>query len=649
MKSEYIDRATYSPDDNKLRLYPSARLPKELYDQVRAAGFIFAPKQDLFVAPMWTPARADLAEQLAGEIEDDDVSLVERAEGRADRFEGYADRREGEAASAAAQVSRLADNIPFGQPILVGHHSERRARRDQEKIRDGMARAVRLWETSKYWESRAAGAMASAKYKERPDVRARRIKSIEADKRKREKSRQENADFLQLWENPSKELTLERAVAIANRDYISRKFSLAEYPRPADASQYEGDMSLYSALTGRIINAEQARAIAVRCHQLWLANCERWIQHYDFRLAYEKAMLADTGGEPADKWAHIVVGGRVLARGEWVTVMRVTRRNGRLLSVTTNSKYVSVRAADKIQAYEPPAPGEGEKLQAAMKRPPLCNYPGDGFLHMTAAEYEAGLPRFSGFDKIGLIRASASFAAHRVRQTRKPGGQYFETVAVFLTDQKTKEPPASVDAVLPDVEQPRQDINELPRRGEDPQPTVFDAMRESLRAGVSVIVAPQLFPTPPELAARMIEAADIAADHRVLEPSAGTGNLLKAIGDAPDKVAVEINGDLVRALTHCGVSGLHIHHEDFLKCNGNLGLFDRVVMNPPFESGADIDHIKHALHFLKDGGRLVALCANGPRQARELMPLADTWEDLPAGSFKAAGTNVNVAFLIINK
>ena len=45
--------ATYSPEDNKLRLYSTSRLDAELYARVKEAGFIFAPKQDLFVAPMW--------------------------------------------------------------------------------------------------------------------------------------------------------------------------------------------------------------------------------------------------------------------------------------------------------------------------------------------------------------------------------------------------------------------------------------------------------------------------------------------------------------------------------------------------------------------------------------------------------------------
>lgn len=34
--------ATYSPEDNKLRLYSVSRLPRDLYDRVKAAGFRWA-------------------------------------------------------------------------------------------------------------------------------------------------------------------------------------------------------------------------------------------------------------------------------------------------------------------------------------------------------------------------------------------------------------------------------------------------------------------------------------------------------------------------------------------------------------------------------------------------------------------------------
>src|SRR6202790_2811076 len=181
--------ATYSPEDNKLRLYPLSRLPKELYERVRAAGFIWAPKQGLFVAPAWTPAREDLLIELCGEIGDEDTTLVDRAEERAERFEDYSEKREADAHRARDAVDAIAENIPLGQPILVGHHSERHARKDAERIENSMRRAVKMWETSQYWLDRAQGALSHAKYKEKPAVRARRIKTIEADKRKRERTK----------------------------------------------------------------------------------------------------------------------------------------------------------------------------------------------------------------------------------------------------------------------------------------------------------------------------------------------------------------------------------------------------------------------------------------------------------------------------
>ena len=66
---------TYSPEDNKLRLYSSLHPDAETYARVKAEGFKFAPKQDLFVAPMWTPSRVDLLLELCGEIDDEDTAL----------------------------------------------------------------------------------------------------------------------------------------------------------------------------------------------------------------------------------------------------------------------------------------------------------------------------------------------------------------------------------------------------------------------------------------------------------------------------------------------------------------------------------------------------------------------------------------------
>lgn len=239
--------ATYDPADNKLRLYCVSRLSQATYERVKAAGFRWAGAQKLWVAPAWTPGREDLLTELCGEIGDEDTSLVDRAEERADRFQDYSHNRQREADQAHAAVERICDGIPLGQPILVGHHSERHARKDQERIHNGMRKAIDCWKTSEYWKDRAQGALGHARYKELPAVRARRIKTIEADKRKMERSRDEGQRFIEAWSKPQTQIS---AKGIANFDHVSACFTLEKYPRELPASQYEGSMSLHSASTG---------------------------------------------------------------------------------------------------------------------------------------------------------------------------------------------------------------------------------------------------------------------------------------------------------------------------------------------------------------------------------------------------------------
>jgi 16S rRNA A1518/A1519 N6-dimethyltransferase RsmA/KsgA/DIM1 with predicted DNA glycosylase/AP lyase activity len=116
-------------------------------------------------------------------------------------------------------------------------------------------------------------------------------------------------------------------------------------------------------------------------------------------------------------------------------------------------------------------------------------------------------------------------------------------------------------------------------------------LAESLRAGVKEVSAPQLFATPSDAAARVATLADIRPGHSVLEPCAGTGGLLDAIGTRPGIVAVEVNYYLAERL-RTRYPFAAVHCDDFLALNGELAQFDRIVMNPPLERGADIGHLR---------------------------------------------------------
>ena len=72
-------------------------------------------------------------------------------------------------------------------------------------------------------------------------------------------------------------------------------------------------------------------------------------------------------------------------------------------------------------------------------------------------------------------------------------------------------------------------------------------------------------------------------------------------------------------------------------------------MNPPFHMRADIAHILHALQFLCPGGTLAALCLDTYHREHALKHLSTTWEKLPAGTFRAEGTNVATVLLSIKK
>lgn len=588
--------ATYSPEDNKLRLYSSSRLDSETYQRVKKAGFIYAPKQELFVTPAWTPAREDLLIELCGEIGDEDITLLERAEERADRFGDYSDKRAGDADRAHQAVKEITDYIPPGQPILIGHHSERRARKDAERIENGMRKAVKMWETSQYWERRARGAIRAAKYKERPDVRARRIKGLEADRRKQERNIKHAEKCLKAWN--IEPLTLDYALKVTGYlDHMtSHCFTLAEFPR--DHHTYEGAMSYWSALNEKIVTPDQVKALRIPALQKAIAYAERWLAHLDNRLLYEKTMLEGQGASD-------------------------------LLKPAPRLKQLP------ICNYRAP---EGLDIPNIYNRGELVHYPQ---VEMTKAEYAK---IYNDYKATRIINNS-----HRVRTAMIK----HTLVAVFLTDSKEHEKPALIERKQTEE---RATVTAPTPVHVPPEPDKkaekFEAMKKTIREGVKTVVVPQLFVTPPEIAERMVELAGDITGNRILEPSAGTGNILKAVGHSRTNckaVAVEINSNLARQLKNTFFANIEIVNTDFLSCTENLGQFDKVIMNPPFENAVDIKHIKHALTMLKPGGRLVALCANGPRQQEAFKKIAIHWEDLPAGSFKEQGTGVNVALLVIDK
>ncbi len=168
------------------------------------------------------------------------------------------------------------------------------------------------------------------------------------------------------------------------------------------------------------------------------------------------------------------------------------------------------------------------------------------------------------------------------------------------------------------------------------------------------------FPTPRPLIRRMLELSDIQPGHRVLEPSAGKGDILDALREEYDSevqiTAIELN----RTLQHVLEAKDHdVQFGDFLE---HAGQYERIVMNPPFESGQDIDHVRHAFERLAAGGRLVSVMSEGPFFRSDskaiafrtwLEKLGGTTEQLPEDAFRGVDafreTGVRTRLVVIEK
>lgn len=168
------------------------------------------------------------------------------------------------------------------------------------------------------------------------------------------------------------------------------------------------------------------------------------------------------------------------------------------------------------------------------------------------------------------------------------------------------------------------------------------------------------FETPEELADQLIGLARITDKDIVLEPSAGGGNLLKALAKVAGPLidAVEVQGKHHAALTKLADA---VHVRDFLELTlayfTPSGPFTRIIMNPPFARQTDVDHVLHAWKFLGTGGRLVAIMSPGwtfrsNRKSLEFHKFVEDhgeWFNNPPGSFAVSGTNVNTVMLVLEK
>lgn len=85
----------------------------------------------------------------------DGYNLQEMAKAKAERYAKWASIADAKSEAQFNKSHSITEMIPMGQPILVGHHSEARHRRDIERSWSALGKGVELMEKSEAHESKA--------------------------------------------------------------------------------------------------------------------------------------------------------------------------------------------------------------------------------------------------------------------------------------------------------------------------------------------------------------------------------------------------------------------------------------------------------------------------------------------------------------
>lgn len=116
---------------------------------------------------------------------------------------------------------------------------------------------------------------------------------------------------------------------------------------------------------------------------------------------------------------------------------------------------------------------------------------------------------------------------------------------------------------------------------------------------------PDFYPTPKEVINKML-MDDSPAGLVVMEPSAGSGNIARALREAgaAEVLTCEIDPNLQPILRR---DGFRLIASDFMNVTAEqVSHINMIVMNPPFSQG--VRHIQHAYDIAPAGCVIVALC-----------------------------------------
>ena len=125
----------------------------------------------------------------------------DRINAKKERYEEKANELRRQSNSLAREARGMASNIPFGQPILVGHHSEKRDRNYRARIGKKMDAAVNAQQKADYYAEKAKSVGTGGISSFDPDAQAKILEKIERLKLENERGKEANKVWRKLYKS----------------------------------------------------------------------------------------------------------------------------------------------------------------------------------------------------------------------------------------------------------------------------------------------------------------------------------------------------------------------------------------------------------------------------------------------------------------
>lgn len=222
-----------------------------------------------------------------------EADVVARQAGRAAALDAKAVQAAAGSEAADVQARELAERMPLGQPILVGHHSEGRMRRAYRDIEKASRASVAAYREAQTAQARADIAASTTAVRYSPAVIRRRIERLDAD--------------LRRWQR--------------TRDGVTRTLYI-------DAGGVK-----HVEITAPATGARLTQAVEE------IERLQGWITFW-------KQQLEAAAAEGAQIWtaAHIEVGDQVRCAIGWRTVIKVNTKSVRVQSVRGRLPFDAIHA-----------------------------------------------------------------------------------------------------------------------------------------------------------------------------------------------------------------------------------------------------------------------------------------------------------------